>query len=71
MGKLNSLQVVEKPIFQMTNNELRLAIQSTVVQMNECYLRPELKQILKDHLLGLLGAEKQRSLLMVIEETKP
>lgn len=48
---------------KMSNCELRQAIQATFLQVNEKHLDVDIKQVIKDHLSALLGAEKHRATL--------
>lgn len=48
-------------IHHMSNAELQVAIETTFLQMNEKFLDKEVKELLKDHLTGLMGVQKQRA----------
>lgn len=54
----------------MTNCELRQAIQATFLQATEKHLDVDIKQVIKDHLSALLGAEKHRATMATLEEPK-
>jgi hypothetical protein len=48
-------------IHQMSNAELRVAIDRTISQISEKFLREKLKLLLQDHLKFLLEIEAQRA----------